>query len=173
MKITSENGFTIIELMISIMVMAILAFIAAPSMRGMIERNKIDSSVTSMMRSIVAARSEAIARNQPVVMCSSSNGTSCTTGGWDNGWISFADSDADGTLDASEAVLGVSSASSGVTLRSSAADPNTLVFLADGTITEVTDFRVCGPDADLDEAYAINISVTGRPRRSSGASVCP
>ena len=107
MNIKRSQGFTIIELMMAIMIMAILAFVAAPAMRDMIQRNKVEVTATSIMRSIVAARSEAISRNQPVVMCSSTDGATCSTGGWDDGWISYADVDDDSTLDVGEEVFGV------------------------------------------------------------------
>lgn len=173
MNIKRAQGFTIIELMMAIMILAILAFVAAPAMRDMIQRNKVEVSSTSLMRSIVAARSEAIARNQPVVLCSSTNGTSCSTGGWDDGWLSFNDVDDDSTLDVGEDVFGVFQVVDPITVRSAAANPNIMSFNSDGTLDQVVSFRVCGPDANIDEGYTVSISVTGRPRSSKGVASCP
>lgn len=173
MNIKRSQGFTIIEIMISVMILAALAFLAAPAMRDLIQKNKIEVTSTSIMRSIVAARSEAISRNQPVVMCSSTDGATCSTGGWDEGWISYADVDDDSTLDVGEEVFGVFQVVDPVTVRSTAFNPNIMSFNSDGTLDQVVSFRACGSDADTENAYTVSISVTGRPRSSKGTASCP
>lgn len=173
MKNIHALGFTLIELMAAIMILAILSFIAAPNMSTLVKSNRLDSSATVLMRSMIAARSEAIARNQPVVICSSANGSSCTTGGWENGWISFADDDADNALGAAESILETFYSDDQLTIRSAASNPNLVAFSSDGSISEIVSFRVCGSDADIAKAKTISLSVTGRPRSSLGTSECP
>lgn len=173
MKNIRTHGFTLIELLVAITILAILSFIAAPEMSTLVKSNRLDSSATDLMRSMMSARSEAIARNQPVVVCSSANGSSCSSGGWENGWISYADSNANNALDASESIIDTYYAEDQVTIRSAAASPDRVTFFADGSIAEMVSFRVCGSDEDTDQAKTIALSVTGRPRSSSGASECP
>jgi len=98
-------GFTIIELMMTLAVAAILITIAIPSFRSMIISNNIITHTNEFVGTISYARSEAIRRGKSVTICKSSSGTACLTGGgtyWDSGWIAHIDLDSDGTVDANE-----------------------------------------------------------------------
>lgn len=76
-----ERGFTIIELMITLVVAAILLAIAVPSFRSMIADNRLSGTATQVVASLNLARSEAIKRGASVQVASSSG-----TGDWKNGW---------------------------------------------------------------------------------------
>lgn len=80
-------GFSLIELMVTITVMAILLMIAVPSFLDATLGSKLGAFANNFAASARLARSEAIKRNAVVTLCVSSNGTSCATGGWDQGWI--------------------------------------------------------------------------------------
>lgn len=82
-----ERGFTLVELMIVLVVMAVLLGIAVPSMTQFTFSGKLRSYSNEIVASAVLARSEAIKRNQAVTLCVSSNGTSCVSGSWESGWI--------------------------------------------------------------------------------------
>ena len=69
----STNGFTLIELMVTISIMVILVTMAVPSLQALIERNAVAGQVDSLVSSLITARSEAIKRNTIVVMCRSNN----------------------------------------------------------------------------------------------------
>ena len=82
------HGFTLVELMITLAVMAVLLAIAAPSFNGVVLSSKLGSYANNFVASAALARSEAIKRNATVVLCASADGASCaTTGGWEQGWI--------------------------------------------------------------------------------------
>jgi type IV fimbrial biogenesis protein FimT len=84
----SRRGFTLIELMVTITVLAILLVVAVPSFDGIRLSSRLTSYATDLMASSQLARTEAIKRNAPVTLCVSSNGTECaTSGGWESGWI--------------------------------------------------------------------------------------
>ncbi|MDM9653336.1 GspH/FimT family pseudopilin [Pseudomonas wenzhouensis] len=83
----SARGFTLVELMIVLVVMAVLLGIAVPSMTQFTFSGKLRSYSNEIVASAVLARSEAIKRNQAVTLCVSSNGTSCASGSWESGWI--------------------------------------------------------------------------------------
>ena len=60
-----SRGFTLIELMVGIAIVAILFALALPSMGALLQNNKLGSSAKSYMQGIQLARTEAIRRNTP------------------------------------------------------------------------------------------------------------
>lgn len=95
-----RRGFTLIELMVAVAILAILTMLAAPSFNEAILGNKLTSYANTFVASAQLARSEAIKRNATVVMCRSGDGATCaTTGTWQQGWILWRDLDSDGNVD--------------------------------------------------------------------------
>lgn len=86
-----SRGFTLLELMITIVVAAILVAIALPSFRDVIHRNQVSSASNALLGSLAYARAEAITRGQIVSMCPGSKASGCTSGGtvYDQGWIVY------------------------------------------------------------------------------------
>jgi type IV fimbrial biogenesis protein FimT len=83
------KGFTLIELMIVVAIVAVLLTVAVPSFVSMIQSNRVAGEVSSLENDLQFARANAIQRGQSVSVCISSSGTTCTAAGsdWGAGWI--------------------------------------------------------------------------------------
>lgn len=73
-------GFTLVELMITIVVLAIIIAIAAPNFTSLINSNRLTGAGNELIAVLQTARTEALRRNRTVTVCSSANGTSCGQG---------------------------------------------------------------------------------------------
>lgn len=90
-------GFTLIELLVTLALAAILAGLAAPSVREFIVRSRLGSLGSEFSGSVMRVRNEAVNRNSCVTLCQSSNAQnatpSCASGeskpDWQRGWIAF------------------------------------------------------------------------------------
>ena len=81
-----QYGFTLIEMMITILIMAIMVSFAVPSFNNMIEKNQSLTTANDLLADIQLARSEAIKQDTLVSVCPSNDGATCS-GSWTDGWI--------------------------------------------------------------------------------------
>ncbi len=75
----SDSGFTIVELMIGIAVLAVLMSLAVPSYQAFVKNNCMTTTSASLVVAFQLARSEAVKRRQDVSIRAKS-------GAWNNGW---------------------------------------------------------------------------------------
>lgn len=85
------NGFTLVELMVTLVVTAIVIAVAVPSFNTQIKNNRSEAIGDEFVSALNFARLEAVKRAGRVSLCSSTNGTDCSNGGWTDGWIVFVD----------------------------------------------------------------------------------
>lgn len=100
------QGFTLIELMVTVAVFAILLTLGVPSLQGFVNSGRLTNQANDILAALNLARSEAIRQNLRVVFCRSEDGASCdnTAGSW-GGWIVFVDNNRNGSRDAGETLL--------------------------------------------------------------------
>lgn len=104
-----ECGFTLVELIITLSVAALLLTIGIPSFQNMVKDKRMTSTLDQLLTDLELAKSEAMTRNQSVTICRH-NGeiaspTSCNNSAdWKDGWVIFADSNSDTKVDADELI---------------------------------------------------------------------
>ncbi|CAK0737824.1 type IV fimbrial biogenesis protein FimT [Gammaproteobacteria bacterium] len=100
------SGFTLIETMMVVTVMAIVLTTGIPSLRAAIRSSYAVTHTNAFLSSLSLARNEAIKRGQRVVVCKSlSNICQNETFGWEQGWMVFVDSNNNASLDEDELPL--------------------------------------------------------------------
>lgn len=169
------RGFTLVELMITLAVVAIVVSIAAPSLGQFIRENRAATQANNLLASVQLARSEAINRGMQVTM----RRTSGTNSLWEDGWTIFTDWDGDGVFDGDpndtdcsvdnqECRLMIQQAlPNGMTLRTGGNYAVGLTFLPSGEIRQAgggignDTFTLCAPQTNQRD---IVISPGGRPR---------
>ena len=86
------NGFSLVELMVTLGVLAIITALAYPSMRDFMRRNRAVAQSNALMADLQYARGQAAATRSYVSICprASATGTTCgTDGNYDLGWLVY------------------------------------------------------------------------------------
>ena len=163
----TNTGFTLIELIITMVIAVIVMTIGVPSFQEMMRNNRAATHANEMLTGLNFSRSEALKRGRNVLLCPSTNQLSCSGGtDWSVGWIVFVDLNNNGTADAGE-VLRVWEALSG---NPTFTGPVTMGYQPTGE-------RVAGaaPFAyTLDTRnFLVCVSPVGRPSIEKDATICP
>lgn len=156
---TGSRGYSLLELMVTIGVLAILSAFAMPSLRDFIRRNRAIAQSNAIMADLQLARGQAAATRSYVSVCPRANKTdnTCDTGGsYDLGWVVYSASApnvayAATVAGASDALQHVSaSQSDSATVRASSA--GVLTFNSRGELLSTSDvtFISCAKSASAD-----------------------
>lgn len=169
-----NRGFSLVELMVTLSVAAILVTIAVPSFSDFIKNNRLITQTNDFVTALNLARSEAVKRGDRVTVCKSSDQISCSgSGSWDQGWIVFADVNGDGVVtDPATNVLRVHGSLSGnVSLNGDASLDDYVSYVSTGATRQIGGgisatqsgvLILCDDRGFTDKAKGIQISSTGR-----------
>lgn len=102
-----EKGFSLLELMVTMAIAAIVLSVGVPSFRSVIMDNRLVTQANLFVTSINLARSAAVRYQRNATVCASANFDaavpSCAVStDWSNGWIVWVDKDRDTVTDAGE-----------------------------------------------------------------------
>lgn len=99
------RGVTLMELMITLVVLAIGTALAYPSFTGVIRSNRVATGTNDLLAAFSLARTEALRSNRGAGVCPSATGTSCAGGDWNTGALVFTDMDSSGTWSAGDVAV--------------------------------------------------------------------
>lgn len=90
---------TLVELLITIVVLSILLALGVPGLQNFIKSTRVSAQANDLVVAIQLARSEAVKRGSGTVVCASNNEATCSgSDDWSTGWIVFSDIGQDGDL---------------------------------------------------------------------------
>lgn len=144
------EGFTLVELIVTMSLAAIVLAIAVPNFQALIRSYRLTSTANEFVAFFNLTRSEAIRRGSSVSLCKTANGTACTTtGGWEAGWIVFSDPNANGAIDAGEQIIKVhENLGPQSTFSSSSGTAGSLItFSGSGFVTQSGTLALCNGGA--------------------------
>ncbi|WP_051687409.1 GspH/FimT family protein [Microbulbifer sp. HZ11] len=120
----NARGLTLIELLITLSILAILLAIAIPSFQQQIESSRTRSAADTLLQAIQLTRSKAVATNR--------RATLRRLGDWQSGWEVFYDQDFDGVRDTGEEQITIGGALTGVTVTANGPLTNYVSFTGSG-----------------------------------------
>ncbi len=157
-----NGGFTIIEMMSVVTILAILAAVALPSFGYLAASTKVKGATTELYLSMIRARSESVKRNRAVAVVA----TSGDEDNWASGWRVISDGNNDGDftdLPTPDRIVYEQSELRRVSITMAA---DTVVFRPNGRISGTApEFSVTAEDQDrkVDLMRCVETDLTGRP----------
>lgn len=165
-------GVTLIELVITLSIAAILMTIAVPSFQDLMRNNRTAAQVNEFLTTLNLARSEAVKRGAQLSVCASDDQEKCTEGtDWAVGWILFVGDDP--KADPLE-ILRVWPAMAGVqsfTADAGTEDASQVTFRGTGQATAAITFTYTPTGCTGDQQRTITVTAVGRA--SSSKTACP
>ncbi len=163
-----QRGYSLYDLLITTSVVSMLGA-GATSLAGLVQDTQMTAAVNQLMGELSLARSEAIKRNAMVVMCKSTNGSSCTDeSAWHEGHIVFVDANKNHQVDAGEPIIHVQQGLEG-NLRLRYGGLHEYVRYSPLSEVWTGTFIFCDTRG-AEKAKAVIIYWTGRPRVSTKTS---
>jgi type IV fimbrial biogenesis protein FimT len=148
--------------MVVLTIGGILLGLAVPSYSYMVRTNRLTADANYLITSFNIARSEAINRRSTITVCPSSNQTSCTGGGWKDGWIVL-----DGGKNEVIRIFDAMKGSPTITSSAGTVQYTSSGFISGGAAVTIGICMGAG-----DQGRQINITATGRPNNVTPYPTC-
>lgn len=169
----NQKGFTLVELMVTVLIASILIGVGVPSFMNMLRSNRTATIANELLAALYLTRSEALKRSVQVTMIKS--GVE-----WEDGWQLISDIDGDGVLDlgdGDEVIKIIPVIHAGYTLRTGGHFNNWVAYRPDGRSRgnggSNDTFRLCADDQEATTGRSVVVNLVGRIRMEEGTSACP
>ncbi len=154
-----SRGFTLVEMMTSIVVLAIILAFALPNLSSFVRTSRVRGAQSELIASFMLARSEATKRGLAVTV----GALAPTTGNeFSAGWTVWLDTNGNGTVESGELVIRTyPSVSSGVVI--STGSQTAVTFAPTGFVTPIatTNFKVCPSMGDTNKGFTVALQPVG------------
>jgi len=164
-----ESGATLIELVVTIAIAAILTTQAIPGFSRLVQSTHLTTETNRMISALALARSEAIKRGVRVTLCGSKDGTGCDAqGSYERGWTVFEDRDNNAQIGEDETIIATFSGNEddALTIRGNGPVADYVSYISTGLSRRVTGGFQAGTLTlcSQETGRSIVISATGRAR---------
>lgn len=167
------TGITVIELMVTLAVAAILLTVAAPSLEAFSNRQRMKAAVNALHNDLMAARSQAVYLNTVVTVCPGVPDSGCTgASDWTGGWIVFEDFNGDRQRQESERLMRHGQSFEAIEIHAPASRQEIRFFPDGSTPGSNGSISLCGRGGPAG-AKKLVISNIGRIRRDSYPGIDP
>lgn len=164
-----SRGFTLIELMVTLVVLVLLSTVALPTFSHLVRETRTHSRALELYQAAQLARTSAIINNQRVTLS--------TVGQWSDGWQVFVDSNHNGQFDTGETLLASAEANDRIRIVGNLWVANHVSFIGTGESRyanggpggafQAGRITVCAED---ERGYELTLARSGRLRMRSISS---
>ena len=175
-RTNKHRGFSLFELMAVVTIVGIIAALAVPNIRPIVQSMRIRSESSALSAALARARSESSRVQKATVLCVRKSGLDqCDSGAnWANGWLLFVDNNGDGAYAASDGdqlLTSHAAVASQLTLTNTFTSAGYVSFTASGNLSTVgstvsgqePEFRVCD-DRTGGHGRRLSVATIGRVR---------
>lgn len=162
-----DTGFTLIELMVTLAVAAILLAIGIPNMQTLMENSRVKNAANNVVSDLMFARSQAVNLGVEVIVCPLNDSKVCSSD-WTYGLSIFIDANNNKILDSNENKIRIAEKLT-TTDQLTFNNGNWINFAPDGMTNKNGTFSYC---AKTQDPLGISLSQSGRARIDNDSAIC-